>query len=113
MNKKIGNYTVVSDNKFRPLLSLYELSEKESNEILNEYRSCPYEEFLLHKNYLENCTFFKYKKELYNLDEFSRLDCNGDLTNICDAVMGFSYFSGIGIKLNKECDAAKVFYFYC
>jgi hypothetical protein len=112
MNKKIGNYTVKSDGRFRPLLSFYDLSEKEQSKMVKDYLGC----FSNDKNEILNhfayCSFFKYKNQIYNLDEFTRLNCYGDLTNICDAVMGFTYFNGIGIKFNKENDAVKVFYFY-
>lgn len=111
MNKKIGNHTVKSDGRFRPLLSFYELSEKDQDILINEKAYC-FSTPIIEKEKLENCTFFKYKNQIYNLDEFTRLNCKGGLIEICDAVLGFAYFSGIGIKFNEENDAVKVFYFY-
>jgi len=51
---------------------------------------------------------FKYKGEYYSLNEFMRCDEDSPF----DGFMGFSYFSGLYIKLNESCDSLIVTYFY-
>lgn len=112
MNKKIGNYTVKSDGRFRPLLSFYDLSEIKQKKILKEFLGSISDNKDEVKRYAEECKFFKYKNSLFSLDDFIHVEKNSIFYGIMDGTMGFTFFSGIGIEFSDDFQRVKVFYFY-
>lgn len=60
----------------------------------------------------EEVACFRYEKDYIFLDEFIATDPHG-IFNEYDGVLGFTYWSGLLIKLNTARDAVQVFYFYC
>jgi hypothetical protein len=59
----------------------------------------------------EEVACFKYQKDYVFLDEIIATDPHG-IFNEYDGVLGFTYWSGLLIKLNAYRDAVQVFYFY-
>lgn len=76
---------IVTNNQPRPIISWYELTEKEKQEF----------------DYLEQDntgTFFRYKGETYALCDFMRTDNLGDW----EGVYWFTAFSGLVVKLTNS-----------
>lgn len=59
----------------------------------------------------EEVACFKYQKDYVFLDEIIATDPHG-IVNEYDGMLGFTYWSGLLIKLNASHDAVQVFYFY-
>jgi hypothetical protein len=59
----------------------------------------------------EEVACFKYQKDDIFLDEIIATDPHG-IFNEYDGMLGFTYGSGLLIKLNAFRDAVQVFYFY-
>ena len=59
----------------------------------------------------EEVACFKYQKDYVFLDEIIATDPQG-IFNEYDGILGFTYGSGLLIKLNPSGDAVQVFYFY-
>lgn len=59
----------------------------------------------------EEVPCFKYKDDYIFLSEVLRTD-SSSVFGEYDGILGFSYFSGILIKLNESGDAVQVYYFY-
>ena len=59
----------------------------------------------------EEVACFKYQKDYVFLDEIVATDPHG-IFNEYDGMLGFTYGSGLLIKLNASRDAVQVFYFY-
>ena len=59
----------------------------------------------------EEVACFKYQKDYVFLDEIIATDPHG-IFNEYDGILGFTYWSGLLIKLNASRDAVQVFYFY-
>ena len=59
----------------------------------------------------EEVACFKYQKNYVFLDEIIATDPQGTF-NEYDGILGFTYGSGLLIKLNPSSDAVQVFYFY-
>ena len=59
----------------------------------------------------EEVACFKYQKDYVFLDEIIATDPHG-IFNEYDGILGFTYWSGLLIKLNASRDAVQVYYFY-
>lgn len=88
--KTIGGTNIYGNNHNRPLVYGYELSDKEKKE------------FDYIDNIDEKFTGFRYKNNVYDLNEFERIEKNHPFFNVFDGYISDSFFSGIGIKLNCE-----------
>jgi hypothetical protein len=84
---------IITNNQERPFLSWHELTEKEQNEV--------------YKN--EEGSFFRYRGNIYSLDEFSnRCPIDG-----WHGILNDTYFSGVLIAVDDEYgDFVKVGRFY-
>ena len=59
----------------------------------------------------EEAACFKYQKDYVFLDEIIATDPRGIFSEY-DGILGFTYGSGLLIKLNPSNDAVQVYYFY-
>ena len=59
----------------------------------------------------EEAACFRYEKDYIYLDEFIATDPHGIFSDY-DGILGFTYWSGLAIKLNAYRDAVQVYYFY-
>ena len=88
-----GSCRVYGNNHYRELIYGYQLTEKEKKDF----------------DYMDdidnNFTGFRYKNNVYSLDEFMN-DFNG-----FDGHLSTSYFSGILIRFNDSYDGIKVYYY--
>ena len=60
----------------------------------------------------EEVACFRYEKVYIFLDEFIATDPRSIFSEY-DGMLGFTYWSGLLIKLNAYRDAVQVYYFYC
>lgn len=84
---------IVTNNQPRPLLDWSNLSEKEQQEfdwLETEEEQC-------------SADFFRYKGQVYCLDEFVRTDTDGALSN-WDGLHATSAFSGVLVKFVPDID---------
>lgn len=87
----IDNVNIYGNNHNVPLVYWYELSDKEK------------ENFDYIDNPDENFTGFRYKGNVYGLDEFMRVESYApDWMKKFDGYKGDSFFSGILVKYNEE-----------
>lgn len=82
---------IITNNIPRPLLNIYDVTEKEQEFIKVEF------------DYIDNFdefTFFKYQNKFYDLGEFAYIDSNFSDSKLksWDGYSSDSYFSGIVIK---------------
>lgn len=78
---------IITNNQPRPLLSWWDLSDKEKAEfdwLETEEEQC-------------SADFFRYKGQVYCLDEFSHITSSHDLSG-WDGIYNNSFFSGVLIK---------------
>ena len=86
---------IKTNHRPRPILSAYELTEKEALEF----------------DYIEpgEGSFFRYRGQVYSLEEFMVWDNPASPTGQqWDGYRGDSYFSGIVVKYVEDGDAVKV-----
>lgn len=101
--------TIKTNHHFRPILQSYELTEKELVEF--DY---------LEGESLEAASFFRYHGTVYELGQFegitrkgqrnmgfNRHDLTGELKE-WDAIQTDSFFSGVVVKIAKDCESVKV-----
>jgi hypothetical protein len=99
---------IKTDNKWRNILTGYELPEK----VWKDFDYLKYEEFKEH-------SFIRYKGEYYDLGEFMHIDKKtfgiGEAPRPFmkwDGYMNDTYFSGIVIKISSDGERYKVGRFY-
>lgn len=93
---------IITNNQPRPVITGYELSEKEKQDF--DYFT---------EDELNESLFFRYKKQVYFLGDFMRIPKNAGLpVSNYDGVAGQSYFDGILIKLSNCGDAVTVAHYY-
>jgi hypothetical protein len=94
---------IFGNNHYIPLIQGFELSAKERGNF----------DYLSDTELDEHC-FFKYKKQVYCLDEFMRIQGAGvsELRKIADGIHNDTYFSGILVKYSNDGDAVRVYTFY-
>ena len=97
---------IITDNKYRPVLYWYDLLPKEQEEYayLNDSES---------GEEVNDCSFFRYRKWCYCLQDFMRVDYNAPFKeNIpfkgWDGYHNDSFFSGVLVKYSECGDAVKV-----
>jgi len=91
---------IITNNHYRPVLYWHDLTEKEQNELKDSYDS------------VEESTFFRYRKRVYDLGEFTRpsyLSNDYMKMNKWDGMFGETFFSAVVVKYyNDYCDTVKV-----
>jgi len=82
---------IIGNHHPTPLIGGWELTEKEKNEF--DWMSD-----------ITDATFFRYRGQVYSLEEFSRSDENATewLKSSFDGYLSDSFFSGVGIKLGDK-----------
>ena len=96
------NIEIKTNNHWRELISWFDLSEKEKSDFdwIDDPEESGYE-------------FFRYKKQVYSLSEFMRVDNNSPLKTLgYDGYYGNGFFSGVLIKLSDCCEAVKIATYY-
>lgn len=91
--------TIVTNHQYRPILSSYDLPKEALKEFYHYYTE-----------QLEQASFFKYKGIYYDLSNFMRT--KSEEFKGWDGVHSDSYFSGILIKLSKDCESVIVGRYY-
>ena len=94
------NLTIITNNQYRNLMYGYELTKEEQKEF----------DYL---DDIEDSTYFKYKGQIYSLDNFMRIENHPDKEfSSYDGYHSDSYFSGVLIKLSDCGEAVKVARYY-
>lgn len=93
-----GEIPMIKTNKhYRPILTWYDLTDKEQADIIDDYDT------------VQESSFFRYKGQVYDLNDFMREPCEVD-GQTWDASHGTSYFSGVVINLSNDGDSIQVGY---
>jgi len=80
---------------FRPILSFFDLEETEQKDLADRYES----------------SFFRYKRQVYDLEEFTRYENFLPFINP-DGHISDTYFSGLFIRFSPCGSAVQVFQFF-
>jgi hypothetical protein len=96
----VKGITVRGNNHPVPLIHGWELTEKEKKNF----------DYL--KNIDEEFTGFRYKGNVYSLDEFMRLDTNNVFYGIFDSYISDTFFSGVGIVLDNTGESVKAYTYF-
>lgn len=94
---KIGETSIYGNNHNVPLVHWWDLSEKEQADF--DYLDNPEDNF----------TGFRYKGNVYGLDEFMRIDKYNPFYNKFDGHKADSFFSGILVKFTDDLDFVRVY----
>lgn len=81
---------------FRPILSFFDLEEKEQKELIDKYEN------------IEESSFFRYKRQVYALEAFMKYDGFLPFINP-DGYTSDTYFSGLFIRFSPCGSAVQVF----
>ncbi|MGQ4893356.1 MAG: hypothetical protein ACP6IQ_01885 [Candidatus Njordarchaeia archaeon] len=95
---------IVTNNQYRPILGFHDLTEKEKEEMIEHF--CNDEEYAIDSSY------FRYRKTIYPLSEFVRVEDN-NLKKEWDGVLSINAFKGVLIKVSNAMEAVKVATLYC
>jgi len=93
---------IITNNHFKEILSFFDLTEKEQNEIKDNYDT------------IEESSFFRYRGQVYDLNEFMRVNdsLNGQGQDHVlygwDGYHNESFFSSVLVKYSSCTDAVKV-----
>jgi hypothetical protein len=85
---------IKTNNHLRPVLYWHDLTEKEQAEIVDNYDT------------VKDGTFFRYRKEIYDLSDFVRV--GEDLESDWDGCMSETVFSAVLVKYSEDGDFLKV-----
>ena len=105
----MSELTIKTNNRWRDPIYWHELTEKERKEF----------DYLDTDERQIESTFFRYRGNVYDLREFMRVN---DMTQHAREDSGFaswhgyqsdSYFSGILIRFNDDCDQIQVATYFC
>ena len=88
--------TIKTNNQFREVSSFYELSDEQRKEVEDRYDT------------IEESSFFVYKNDVYDLNDFMRLDSNAPFKGKWHGYSPDSFFSGLLIELSECGDGVKV-----
>jgi hypothetical protein len=91
----LATLTIKTNGHYRPLISWYELTDKEQAEYSEVFR---------------DSSFFRYCSWVYTLDDFMRVD--GSPFYGWDGYHNQSFFSGLLVKYSSCGDAVKVAVYY-
>ena len=93
---------IITNNHFKEILSFFDLTNKEQNEIKDNYDT------------IEESSFFRYRGQVYDLNEFMRVNdsLNGQgqehVLYGWDGYHNDSFFSSVLVKYSSCSDAVKV-----
>ena len=88
---------IITNNHYRFILYWHELTTKEQEELKDSYDS------------IEESTFFRYRKRVYDLGDFLTLKTSEDHEFYdWDGYMNESFFSSVLVKYDDSCEAVKV-----
>ena len=87
---------IITNNHFKEILSFFDLTNKEQNEIKDNYDT------------IEESSFFRYRGQVYDLCEFMRNNDNSPFCNDWDGYHNDSFFSAVLVKYSECNDAVKV-----
>ena len=99
---------IITNHHWRPLLSWFELSEKQRAWVKREHdwlEDCELSSF-------EDETYLPYRDWIYCLSDFERPGNNPPTWLDWDGYLSDSFFSGIMIRLSEDCDAYQIATFY-
>lgn len=85
---------IITNNHYRHILYFCELEPSEQEELKNSYDT------------IEESTFFRYRGQVYDLNDFMR--SADDRFEDWQGYHGDSYFSAVLIKFDESCEAVKV-----
>jgi len=97
--KKLENCNIYGNNHNINLIYGFQLTNKEKRE------------FDYIDNIDDNFTGFRYNKRTYGLDEFLRIEKGDPFFGFADAYISDSFFSGILIKIDEECETLRAYTF--
>jgi hypothetical protein len=100
----MSDLTIKTNNVYRSTIDAYQLSEKERKEF-------SYLNWKAIDEGSDNATFFKYKKQLYDLGEFMCVPDNSGFS----AWHGYSsnsYFSGVLVRYSKDFESVLIGTYY-
>jgi hypothetical protein len=92
---------IKTNNQFREIIYWYDLTEKEKDELKDNYDT------------IEESSFFRYKNQVYDLNDFMRLEKNSLFPDSWHGYSNDSFFSGILIELSNCGDGVKVGFYAC
>ena len=93
--------TITTNNQPRELLYLQDFSEAEQQQIRSDYD-------WMEPDDLEcNNGFFRYHSRIYHLQDFIRASESSELKD-WDGYHGDTYFSGVLVRLTKDCESVVV-----
>ena len=98
--KTIGECKVFGNNHSIFLINWWDLTKKEKKNF--DYFNNPEDDF----------TGFRYKGNVYGLDEFMRMNSNNPFNGLFDSYISDTFFSGIGIKFTEDNETLKAYTFY-
>jgi len=87
---------ITTNNHYRMILSFFDLTEKEQNDIKDNYDT------------IEESSFFRYRGIVYDLCEFMRNNDNTPFSNDWDGYHNDSFFSAVLVKFSSCNDGVKV-----
>lgn len=101
----MSNLTIRTNNKPRPIIDAYELTEKKRLEFdYLDWQSIDLGE--------DSASFFRYKGQIYDLGEFMRVEADSPLSS-WDGYASDSYFSGLVAKFTEDRDHVIVGQYFC
>ena len=92
---------IITNNKFRPTLTWNDLTPKEQREF----------DYLEREDEKYGAAFIRYNKVVYKVGEFMRINNNPDLKD-WDGYVSDTYFSGVLVKFDRECEMVKMGRYY-
>lgn len=101
----MSNLTIRTNNKPRPIIDAYELTEKERQEF-------DYLDWQAIDRGVDSASFFRYKGRIYDLGEFMRVEVGSPLSDWV-GVSPNSYFSGLVAKYTEDREHIIVGQYFC
>tara|TARA_R100001086_G_C11747349_1_gene234283 strand:+ start:195 stop:479 length:285 start_codon:yes stop_codon:yes gene_type:complete len=87
---------ITTNHHYRTILSFFDLTKKEQNEIKDNYDT------------IEESSFFRYRGLVYDLSEFMSNYDNTPFCNEWDGYHNDSFFSAVLVKFSDNNEAVKV-----
>ena len=90
---------IITNNHFKEILSFFDLTNKEQNELKDSYDT------------IEESSFFRYRGQVYDLNEFMRVQYGTAFNKVINDWDGYhndSFFSSVLVKYSECNDAVKV-----
>jgi len=84
---------IITNNHYRPVLYWHDLTTKEQNELKDSYDT------------IEESTFFRYRKRVYDLGEFMRVQLGTAFNSVVKDWDGYhneTFFSAVVVKYDND-----------